>query len=83
MDVAESRHFPDRAQDATDARKIRMFNGLIRSGHARGEDGPAVASQRSRGALGAPIGTVNFHNVSFDNLSFGSLGLDIFSTSGI
>ena len=74
MDVAKSRHFPDRAQDATDARKIRMFNGLKRSGHVRGEDGPAVASQRSRGALGASLGAVNFHNMSFYNLSVGNLG---------
>jgi hypothetical protein len=74
MDVAKSRHFPDRAQDATDARKIRMFNSLNRSGQARGEDGPAVASQRSRGALG----TANLGNLSFDNLAFKT-----FSTSGI
>jgi hypothetical protein len=73
MDVAKSRQFPDRAQDAVDARKIRMFNGLNRSGHALGEDGPAVASQRSRGTPGVPIGTVKF----------GNLGFDIFSTSGI
>ena len=78
MDVAESRHFPDRAQDAVDALKIRMFNGLNRSGHARGEDGPAVALQPSRWALSAPIGPA-----CFDNHSCGNLGLNTFSTTGI
>ena len=73
MDVAESRHTPDRAQDATDARKIRMFNGLKRTEYAPNQGGPAVAIQQSPAAPGAPI----------DAASFGKQGFDIFSTSEI
>jgi hypothetical protein len=73
MDVAKSRHTPDRAHDAVDARKIRMFNGLNRSGQAQGGDGPAVAMQEARAALGASTGAPRI----------GNLGFDFFSTTGI
>jgi len=73
MDVAKSRHSPDRAHDAVDARKIRMFNGLNRSGPAQGGDGPAVALQKARAALGASTGATRI----------GNLGYGIFSTTGI
>jgi len=72
MDVAKSRHFPDRAHDAVDARKIRMFNGLKRSRRARGQHGPAVAMQETRAAPGVLRGAVGSDN----------LGFDIFSTTG-
>jgi hypothetical protein len=63
----------DRAQDAADARKIRMFNGLKRSEYAPNQGGPAVAIQQSPAAPRAPI----------DAASFGNHDLDIFSTSEI
>jgi hypothetical protein len=63
----------DRAQDATNARKIRMFNGLKRTEYAPNQGGPAVAIEQSPEARGAPIVAA----------SFGNQGFDIFSTSEI
>jgi hypothetical protein len=73
MDVAKSRHYPDRAHDAVDARKIRMFNVLNRSEQPQGAGGPAVAIREARAALGASIDAAGSNNLDFD----------IFSTSGI